>query len=128
MRSFSLKERLKCVVGLCVVLCFSRFYRALLVPKYLCVGEESPPTLGCYGWVGTPTVRRSLEEEGILYEDRSRHCLGQEQESFGNNFDKTQSLVGGHWRCELCCHQLRLWVCHGGAFGPNILTLEDISI
>lgn len=46
-------------------------------------------------WVdGNPPVRRSLEEEGILYEDRSQHCLGQEQESFGDNFDKNQSLVG----------------------------------
>lgn len=58
------------------------------------MGRESAPGTAVLWVGGNPTVRRSLEEEGILYEDRSWHCLGQEQESFGNNFDKTQPLVG----------------------------------
>lgn len=58
------------------------------------MGRESAPGTAGLGVDGNPTVRRSLEEEGILYEDRSQHCLGQEQESFGNDFDKNQFLVG----------------------------------
>ena len=95
MRSFSLKERLKCVVGLWVVLiCFSRFYRALLVQSTSVWTHESALDTAVLWVGGNPPARRSLEEEGILYEDRSQHCLGQEQESFGDNFDKNQSLVG----------------------------------
>ena len=58
------------------------------------MGRESAPGTAGLGVDGNPTVRRGLEEEGILYEDRSQHCLGQEQESLGNDFDKNQSLVG----------------------------------
>ena len=52
-------------------------------------------------WVdGKPPVRRSLEEEGILYEDRSQHCLGQSRSPLVITLIRT-SLWWGHWRCEL---------------------------
>ena len=58
------------------------------------MGWESAPGIAELWEDGNPTVRRSLEKEGILYGDKGKHFQGQEQDSFGGNFDKSQSLVG----------------------------------
>lgn len=77
MRSFSLKERLKCVVGLWVVLiCFSRFYRALLVQSTSVWAHESALDTAVLWVGGTPQRGGIWRKKGFSMRTEASIVLG----------------------------------------------------
>uniref|UniRef100_M3YNV6 Pentraxin family member n=1 Tax=Mustela putorius furo TaxID=9669 RepID=M3YNV6_MUSPF len=98
-------------------------------PRHFCVTWESQTgitELG--GW--KPMVRMSLRKEYTVGSEASI-SLGQEQDSFGGDFDKTQVLVGevgdgNMWDFVLPPEEIRA-VSTGGVSIPNFLNWQELK-
>ncbi|XP_012886037.1 PREDICTED: serum amyloid P-component [Dipodomys ordii] len=65
----------------------------LLSPVHLCASWESSTGIVEFWINGKPLVKKGLRQ-GYTIEPRGSIVLGQEQDSFGGEFDKSQSFVG----------------------------------
>ncbi|XP_004390286.1 C-reactive protein-like [Trichechus manatus latirostris] len=99
-------------------------------PLHMCITWESVSGI-VELWVdGKPMVRKSLKR-GYSVGWEANIVLGQEQDSFGGNFNKEQCLVGeigdvNMWDFVLSPGEIRS-VYSGESFSPNVLTWRALA-
>ncbi|XP_003795254.1 C-reactive protein [Otolemur garnettii] len=99
-------------------------------PVHLCASWESTSGIAEFWVDGKPMVRKSLNKGYSVGTDASI-ILGQEQDSFGGNFDAKQSLVGdigdvNMWDFVLSPDEINT-IFSGGTFSPNVLNWRGLT-
>ncbi|XP_062959737.1 serum amyloid P-component [Cynocephalus volans] len=99
-------------------------------PVHICVSWESSSGIAEFWVNGKPLVKKGLRQ-GYSVEAQPKIVLGQEQDSYGGGFDKSQSFVGEigdlyMWDSLLSPEEIQL-VYHGSALNPNILNWQALS-
>ncbi|XP_020833395.1 C-reactive protein-like isoform X1 [Phascolarctos cinereus] len=99
-------------------------------PMHFCATWESESGIAELWVDGKPMVRKALKQ-GYSVGVKSKIILGQEQDSFGGGFQKTQSLVGDigdvfMWDFVLLPGEINT-VYLGGTFSPNFLDWRGLK-
>ncbi|XP_074079228.1 C-reactive protein-like [Macrotis lagotis] len=102
----------------------------IFAPQHICVGWESESGIAEFWLDGKPMVRKALNK-GYSVGIKSKIILGQDQDSFGGGFDKTQSLVGDigdvyMWDSMLSPEDI-ISIYLGGTFSPNVLDWRKLD-
>lgn len=95
-----------------------------LAPLHICTSWESSSGIAEFWINGKPLVKKGLRQ-GYSVEPHPKIVLGQEQDSYGGSFDKSQSFVGEIgdlylWDSVLSSDEIQL-VYQGSPLNPNIL-------
>lgn len=95
-----------------------------LAPLHICTSWESSSGIAEFWINGKPLVKKGLRQ-GYSVEPHPKIVLGQEQDSYGGSFDKSQSFEGEIgdlylWDSVLSSDEMQL-VYQGSPLNPNIL-------
>ncbi|XP_006168912.1 C-reactive protein isoform X2 [Tupaia chinensis] len=106
-----------------------KVYENAASPTHLCATWESASGIAELWVNGKPRVRKSLQKGYTVGSDASI-ILGQDQDSFGGDFDAKQSLVGdigdvNMWDFVLSPEMIRS-VYRGGTNSPNMLNWRQL--
>lgn len=98
-------------------------------PTHICASWESATGIVEFWVDGKPKVRKSLQKAYTVGTDASI-ILGQDQDSYGGNFDAKQSFVGdigdvNMWDFVLSPEQINT-VYVGGTLSPNVLNWQAL--
>ncbi|KAL2771473.1 serum amyloid P-component precursor [Daubentonia madagascariensis] len=99
-------------------------------PVHICVSWESSSGIAEFWVNGKPLVKKGLKQ-GYSVEAHPKIVLGQEQDSYGGGFDRSQSFVGEigdlyMWDSVLSPGEILL-VYQGSSFNPNILNWRALN-
>ncbi|XP_027806565.1 serum amyloid P-component [Marmota flaviventris] len=101
-----------------------------LAPVHICTSWESSTGIAEFWINGKPLVKKGLKQ-GYSVEPHPKIVLGQEQDSYGGSFDKSQSFVGEIadlylWDTVLSPEEIQL-VYQDSPPSPNILNWRDLN-
>ncbi|XP_049736872.1 C-reactive protein-like [Elephas maximus indicus] len=99
-------------------------------PAHICTSWESASGIVEFWLDGKPMVRKSLRK-GYTVGSEVIIIVGQDQDSFGGDFDINQSLVGdlgsvNMWDCVLSPEEINT-VYLGGTVIPNVLNWRELN-
>nr|XP_020043202.1 serum amyloid P-component-like [Castor canadensis] len=99
-------------------------------PVHICTSWESSSGIAEFWLDGRPLVKRGLKQEYSV-KTHPKIVLGQEQDSYGGNFDVSQSFVGEigdlyMWDSVLSPQEILL-VYQGSTFNPNVLNWRALN-
>ncbi|XP_054419062.1 serum amyloid P-component [Pteronotus mesoamericanus] len=101
-----------------------------LSPVHICTSWESSTGIAEFWFNGKPMVRKGLGQ-GYSVGVQPKIVLGQEQDSYGGEFDKRQSFVGEIWDLYMWDSVLSaknmMLVYQGYDLNPNILDWRDLN-
>ncbi|XP_005400223.1 PREDICTED: mucosal pentraxin-like [Chinchilla lanigera] len=95
-------------------------------PRHICVSWESASGIAEFWVDGKPLGRKGIRKGYTVGAD-AKIILGQEQDSFGGNFDAKQSFVGEIWDLSLWDRVLPLKDMCGCCDGGNVLDWKTLQ-
>ncbi|XP_069334622.1 mucosal pentraxin-like [Eulemur rufifrons] len=96
------------------------------IPTHVCASWESASGIAEL-WVNGKLLGRKGVRQGYSVGSEAKIILGQEQDSFGGQFDASQSFVGEIWDVSLWDHVLPLKEMHDLCNSGNILNWQDLT-
>ncbi|XP_038205148.1 serum amyloid P-component [Arvicola amphibius] len=99
-------------------------------PVHFCTSWESSSGIAEFWVNGKPWVKKGLQK-GYVIKAQPIIVLGQEQDTYGGGFDKSQSFVGeigdlNMWDSVLTPQNIKLMY-HGSTLAPNILDWKNLN-
>nr|XP_003466593.1 mucosal pentraxin-like [Cavia porcellus] len=95
-------------------------------PRHICVSWESASGIAEFWIDGKPLGRKGVRK-GYTVGAEAKIILGQEQDSFGGNFDAKQSFVGEIWDVSLWDYVLPLKDMCDYSDGGNVLNWQALT-
>ncbi|EDL94739.1 mucosal pentraxin [Rattus norvegicus] len=99
---------------------------SLYDPVHICVNWESASGIAEFWLNGKPLGRKGLKK-GYTVGGEAKIIIGQEQDSFGGNFDAKQSFVGEIWDVSLWDHVIPLEEAHDSCDGGNLINFRALT-